>query len=143
MRVRGFDLDGEPVIWLCAVSIIVVLLQRPLNPLCGGSGKRLRFGAQQALGKTTMPINKIVSHAVIACAGAFAGYLISVGQFGVPSTYAQAPGTAAAMKTTELFNQVMQDVLGRRLTVRLTEREPGNGSPAHRHPGSHTVGYIL
>jgi len=90
-----------------------------------------------------MPINKIVSHAVIVCAGAFAGYLISVGQFGVPSTYAQAPGTAAAMKTTELFNQVMQDVLGRRLTVRLTEREPGNGSPAHRHPGSHTVGYIL
>ena len=27
--------------------------------------------------------------------------------------------------------------------MRLTEREPGNGSPAHRHPGSHTVGYIL
>ena len=37
----------------------------------------------------------------------------------------------------------MDDVLGRRLTVRLTERDPGNGSAAHRHPGSHTVGYIL
>jgi DNA-binding transcriptional LysR family regulator len=40
-------------------------------------------------------------------------------------------------------NRVMDDVLGRRLTVRLTERDPGNGSAAHRHPGSHTVGYIL
>jgi hypothetical protein len=29
---------------------------------------------------------------------------------------------------------VMDDVLGRRLTVRLTERDPGNGSAAHRHP---------
>jgi quercetin dioxygenase-like cupin family protein len=37
----------------------------------------------------------------------------------------------------------MDDVLGRRLTVRLTERNPGNGCAAHRHPGSHTVGYIL
>src|SRR5262249_50670067 len=55
----------------------------------------------------------------------------------------QAPAASQGLKTTELFNQVMEDVLGRRLTVRLTERDPGNGSPAHRHPGSHTVGYIL
>jgi quercetin dioxygenase-like cupin family protein len=87
-----------------------------------------------------MRISRFVSHAVIGCAGAVGGYLVSAGHLGIPSTYAQAP---AGMKTTELFNQVMEDVLGRRLTVRLTEREPGNGSPAHRHPGSHTVGYIL
>ena len=48
-----------------------------------------------------------------------------------------------ASEAPELFNRVMDDVLGRRLTVRLTERDPGNGSAAHRHPGSHTVGYIL
>jgi quercetin dioxygenase-like cupin family protein len=90
-----------------------------------------------------MQISRFLSHAVIGCAGAFAGYLVSVGQIGIPVTYAQAPATSPGMKTTELFNQVMEDVLGRRLTVRLTEREPGNGSPAHRHPGSHTVGYIL
>jgi quercetin dioxygenase-like cupin family protein len=46
-------------------------------------------------------------------------------------------------RTTELFKQEMTDVMGRHLTVRLTERDPGNGSAAHRHPGSHTVGYIL
>ena len=33
--------------------------------------------------------------------------------------------------------------MGRVLTIRRTEREPGNGSGAHRHPGSHTFGYIL
>jgi quercetin dioxygenase-like cupin family protein len=90
-----------------------------------------------------MRIITFVSHVVIGCAGAFGGYLVSLDQLGIPPTYAQAPATLPGLKTTELFNQVMEDVLGRRLTVRLTEREPGNGSPAHRHPGSHTVGYIL
>jgi hypothetical protein len=28
----------------------------------------------------------------------------------------------------------MDDVLDRRLTVRLTERDPDNGTAAHRHP---------
>jgi quercetin dioxygenase-like cupin family protein len=90
-----------------------------------------------------MRISSFVSHVVIGCAGAFGGYLVSVGQLGIPSTYAQAPAASSGLKTTELFNQAMEDVLGRRLTVRLIEREPGNGSRAHRHPGSHTVGYIL
>jgi quercetin dioxygenase-like cupin family protein len=95
------------------------------------------------LGKIAMRISSFVSHVVIGCAGVFGGYLVSIGQIGISSTYAQAPAASQGLKTTELFNQVMEDVLGRRLTVRLTERDPGNGSPAHRHPGSHTVGYIL
>ena len=86
-----------------------------------------------------MRLRSIVSHAAVGCAGAFATYLLSSGNMGVMPSFAQAPG----QRTTELFNQVMDDVLGRRLTVRLTERDPGNGSAAHRHPGSHTVGYIL
>ncbi|HEY4406247.1 MAG TPA: cupin domain-containing protein [Xanthobacteraceae bacterium] len=86
-----------------------------------------------------MRLRSIMSHAVAGCAGAFATYLVSTGSMGVMPSFAQAPG----QKTTELFNQVMDDVLGRRLTVRLTERDPGNGSAAHRHPGSHTVGYII
>ena len=86
----------------------------------------------------------LFSHVLVACGGAFAGYLVATGSLGTASL-AQTPPPAAqpGMKTTELFNEVMEDVLGRRLTVRVTEREPGNGSPAHRHPGSHTVGYIL
>jgi len=89
-----------------------------------------------------MHLNKVISHLAIGCAGAVAGYLAASGHLGVMPSFAQGPA-ASGQRSTELFNRVMEDVLGRRLTVRLTEREPGNGSAAHRHPGSHTVGYIL
>jgi len=62
---------------------------------------------------------------------------------GVLSSFAQTPAASAGLRSTELFNRTMDDVLGRRLTVRVIERDGGNGSAAHRHPGSHTVGYIL
>ncbi len=90
-----------------------------------------------------MRINGFISHTVVGCAGAFAAYLVTAGHLGVPSSFAQAPAASTGQRSTELFNRVMDDVPGRRLTVRLTERDPGNGSAAHRHPGSHTVGYIL
>jgi len=86
-----------------------------------------------------MRLHSIVSHAAVGCAGALATWFLGTGHLGAMPSFAQAPG----QKTTELFNQVMDDVLGRRLTVRLTERDPGNCSAAHRHPGSHTVGYIV
>jgi quercetin dioxygenase-like cupin family protein len=82
-----------------------------------------------------------VSHGAIGCAGLIAGYVIATGHLAIVPSFAQTP--AAGQRSTELFNRVMEDVLGRRLTVRLTERDPGNGSAAHRHPGSYTVGYIL
>jgi quercetin dioxygenase-like cupin family protein len=94
---------------------------------------------KQPLGGKTMRLRSIVSHVAVGCAGAFATYLLTTGNMGIMPSFAQAPG----QRTTELLNQVMDDVLGRRLTVRLTERDPGNGSAAHRHPGSHTVGYII
>jgi quercetin dioxygenase-like cupin family protein len=87
-----------------------------------------------------MRIHSIISHAIIGCAGVIASYVVTAGHLGIVPSFAQAP---AGQRSTELFNRVMDDVLGRRLTVRLTEREPGNGSATHRHPGSHTVGYIL
>jgi len=46
-------------------------------------------------------------------------------------------------RQTELFKTTMNDVLGRVVTIRRTERDPSNGSGAHRHPGSHTFGYVL
>jgi quercetin dioxygenase-like cupin family protein len=54
-----------------------------------------------------------------------------------------AQGQPTGVKQTELFKTTMNDVMGRVLSVRVLERDPGTGSPAHRHPGSHTVGYIL
>ena len=88
-----------------------------------------------------MRMHSVISHGVIGCAGVIAGYVIATGHLAIVPSFAQTP--AAGQRSTELFNRVMEDVLGRRLTVRLTERDPGNGSAAHRHPGSHTVGYIL
>jgi quercetin dioxygenase-like cupin family protein len=90
-----------------------------------------------------MRIHSAVSHFVAACAGAIGAYLVATGHSGIVPSFAQTPAAATGQRSTELFNRVMDDVLGRRLTVRLTERDAGNGSPAHRHPGSHTVGYIL
>jgi quercetin dioxygenase-like cupin family protein len=86
-------------------------------------------------------IRSILSHAAVAATTSVATLLIATGQF-----HAFLPEQAQAQtgqRTTDLFKQEMSDVMGRQLTVRLTERDPGNGSGAHRHPGSHTVGYIL
>jgi len=58
-------------------------------------------------------------------------------------TSAHAQGQPTGVKQTEVFKTTMNDVLGRVLSVRVLERDPGTGSGAHRHPGSHTVGYVL
>jgi quercetin dioxygenase-like cupin family protein len=90
-----------------------------------------------------MRMHSTVSHFAVACAGAIGAWAVTTGLPGIVPSFAQTPAASTGQRSTELFNRVMDDVLGRRLTMRLTEREPGNGSPAHRHPGSHTVGYIL
>jgi quercetin dioxygenase-like cupin family protein len=93
-----------------------------------------------------MPTSKsLVSHAAIGCAAAAAAsiatYLIMVDGTALltPSAaLAQATGT----KTTDVITQPMAD-LGREMRIRVTERDPGNGSAPHRHPGHHTFGYVL
>jgi len=88
-----------------------------------------------------MQTRSILSHIAVASAASLATFFVASGQF-----RSLLPGEAQAQsgqRTTDLFKQEMTDVMGRQLTVRLTERDPGNGSAAHRHPGSHTVGYIL
>jgi len=90
-----------------------------------------------------MRMHSAISHFAVACAGAIGAWAVATGHPGIVPSFAQTPAAATGQRSAELFNRVMDDVLGRRLTVRLTEREPGNGSPAHRHPGSHTIGYIL
>jgi quercetin dioxygenase-like cupin family protein len=88
-----------------------------------------------------MSIRSALSHAVVGCAAAIAGFVYAGGQTGlVPGlAQAQAPG---GQKITDLFKQNMDDV-GRVLTVRLAERDPGSAGGPHRHPCCYTVGYIL
>ena len=56
---------------------------------------------------------------------------------------ALAQAQPAGLSQTELFKTTMNDLQGRVLSVRVLERDPGTGAAAHRHPGSHTVGYVL
>lgn len=96
----------------------------------------------------------IVSHALFGCAtAAVASCVTYVSIAGWPvawtmmPAHAQTAAPAAAsnpgVKQIDLFKTTMHDVMGRVVTLRRTERAPGNGSVAHRHPGSHTFGYVL
>jgi quercetin dioxygenase-like cupin family protein len=89
----------------------------------------------------------IVSHAAFGCATAllasFVTYLaLAPGSMSLSQARAQPPANTGTLQT-ELFKATMNDVLGRVVTIRRTERDPGNGSGPHRHPGSHTLGYVL
>ena len=91
----------------------------------------------------------IVSHAAVGCAMAAVGSaatfvaLKGLPEF-APSAHAQTQGSGAeGVRQIDVFKTTMDDVLGRVVTIRRTERAPGNGSAPHRPPGSHTFGYIL
>jgi quercetin dioxygenase-like cupin family protein len=76
-------------------------------------------------------VKTVATHAAIAALASLATAL------------ALAQGRVGGLKQTELFKTTMNDVSGRVLSLRLLEREAGTGSLPHRHPGSHTVGYVL
>ncbi|TMH42877.1 MAG: cupin domain-containing protein [Betaproteobacteria bacterium] len=90
----------------------------------------------------------VVSHAAFGCATALLASAITyVALAGWPESislqaHAQAPANTGT-RQTELFKTTMNDVLGRVVTLRRIERDPGSGSGPHRHPGSHTFGYVL
>lgn len=95
--------------------------------------------------------NTITSHAVFGCATALLASCVTyLALAGLPESmsalqaHAQAqPPANAGFRQTELFKTTMSDVLGRVVTIRRTERDPGSSSDPHRHPGSHTFGYVL
>lgn len=84
---------------------------------------------------------RIATHAAAAAIASLVTYLLIAPDSLLPS--ARAQGQPTGVKQTEVFKTTMNDVLGRVLSVRVLERDAGTGSPAHRHPGSHTVGYVL
>jgi quercetin dioxygenase-like cupin family protein len=92
--------------------------------------------------------NSIVSHAAFGSATALlASFLTTLvlapESMSLSQAYAQAPAANAPARQTELFRTTMSDVLGREVTLRRLERDAGTGSGPHRHPGSHTFGYVL
>ena len=87
----------------------------------------------------------LLSHAVVAgfaaISAALITYILMTGLSGVfaPST---AQAQAAGQRSKEVMTQALSD-LAREMRISVTERDPGNGSAPHRHPGSHTFGYVL
>ena len=93
---------------------------------------------------------KLTSYILVACVSALvASGVTYVVMNGAPDAMrigpaqAQTAPAASGTRQTELFKTTMQDVLGRNVSIRVTERDPGNASTPHRHPGSHTFGYVL
>jgi quercetin dioxygenase-like cupin family protein len=83
----------------------------------------------------------LLSHAAVSISAALATYIFTIGQSGVltPSTARAQP---AGQRSTEVMTQALSDV-AREIRISVTERDPGDGSAPHRHPGHHTFGYIL
>jgi quercetin dioxygenase-like cupin family protein len=91
----------------------------------------------------------VISHLAFgSITAAFAAGATYVALAGWPQALSPAPAHAqtappAGLKQIDLAKVTMDDVMGRVVTIRRTERDPGNGSDPHRHPGSHTFGYVL
>jgi quercetin dioxygenase-like cupin family protein len=89
-------------------------------------------------------LQSILSHAAVGSVAAVAATLVTyIATTDLMNGLAPAAAQAqAGQKTTDVITQVMAD-LGREVRIRLTERDPGNSSAPHRHPGQHTFGYVL
>jgi quercetin dioxygenase-like cupin family protein len=91
----------------------------------------------------------IASHALFGCLTAFIAAVATYAALaGWPAVFSPAQAQTAApaatgTRQTELFKTVMEDVLGRVASIRLAERDPGNASGPHRHPGTYNFGYVL
>lgn len=84
------------------------------------------------------------SHIITAIIAAVMGAgSMSVWEHSSIAARAQTPSANPGSVQSELFKTTMEDVLGRVVTIRTTMRAPGNASGPHRHPGSHTFGYVL
>jgi quercetin dioxygenase-like cupin family protein len=86
----------------------------------------------------------LLSHTAVAgiaaVTAAVATYIVMTAPNMLAPSAAQAQ--AAGTRTADVLIQPLSD-LAREMRVRVTERDPGNGSTPHRHPGHHTFGYVL
>ena len=83
----------------------------------------------------------LLSHGVVAALAALATY-IGFADRGPLGTTTAAQAQAGGTRSTEVITQMMSDI-GREMRISVTERDPGNASTPHRHPGHHTFGYVI
>src|SRR5262245_59387333 len=106
--------------------------QRPTRTLLPAKGVDMKAGS-------------VASHTAVGAASALLGACATCAFLtGWPSVTPRAHAQGQpGVRQIDLFQTVMKDVMGREVTIRRTERDPGNASGPHRHPGSHTFGYVL
>ena len=83
----------------------------------------------------------LVSHGAVAALTALATYIAIIDSVPLGVTTAALAQTGGT-RSTEVITQMMADI-GREMRISLTERDPGNASTPHRHPGHHTFGYVI
>jgi quercetin dioxygenase-like cupin family protein len=94
----------------------------------------------------------MLSHVVSGCVAAALGAGVTYAALGeraairvtgeLQAAQVQSQVGGQALQTV-LFETTMEDVLGRVVAIREFKRAPGTGGTPHRHPGSHTFGYVL
>ena len=83
----------------------------------------------------------LASHGSVAVVAAVVSVAATMGLNNfVGSSFAQTP---AATGTVPLLTQPLPDLPGREVRITLLDRDPGNASPPHHHPGHHTFGYVV
>jgi len=84
--------------------------------------------------------SSVSSHMLAAGAAAGLSALVTwQGALLVTSSAAQ-PATSGVQ---QVLSQPLSDLPGREVRMSVIERPPGFASPAHRHPGHHTFGYVM
>jgi len=91
-------------------------------------------------------LSNLITHALTSCVALLVGSSFTFAALAdrsdpVPSAAIRL--AQAQAQQTLLFETTMEDVLGRVVAIREFERAPGTGGTPHRHPGSHTFGYVL
>jgi hypothetical protein len=61
----------------------------------------------------------MISHTLIGCAGAIGGHFAAIDNPEILPSFARALAPETSRRSTELFDRVMGEVLGSRLTVPL------------------------
>jgi quercetin dioxygenase-like cupin family protein len=82
----------------------------------------------------------VVSYGAVAVVAAA---LAAIATWGATKFVATSAAQPAAGATVQLLAQPLADLPGREVRISLLDREPGNSSARHRHPGHHTFGYVI
>ena len=82
----------------------------------------------------------VISYGSVALVAAV---LSSALTWGAMSFSGNALAQTAPTGTIPLMTQALSDLPNREVRMLLLDRVPGNASPAHRHPGHHTFGYVI